>query len=229
MIYLSGATNDVIEPRLIAEGIGLMSSQNIAYSLERLERFAYVGLDNGCFSSRWTEDAWIDWLGRQPRHNALFAVSPDAFPDAAESFRRGLEYAPIVRESGFPVAVVAQDGAELFDWPWDELDCVFIAGAPTEDPRAEWKESDAAADLAVRARNAGKWVHMGRVNDEYRYARAEQMGCQSADGTLLAYGPDANIGRLSRMVRRRNTAPPLPLRRFETPSHPNHRAREVSP
>jgi hypothetical protein len=226
MRYLSGATNGEIEALLLEAGIGLMTSQNIAYAVERVARFDSVGLDNGCFSANWAEDEWVDWLAIQPRHNALFAVAPDVYPDAAESLRRGLEFAPIVRDLGFPVAVVAQDGAESMYWPWDDIDCLFIGGAKTTDPRAEWKESDAAAELASAARSAGKWVHRGSVNDEYRYARAELMGCQSVDGTMVAFGPDINTPRLIRMVRRRNNAPPLPFTRYEAPTHPNHRERE---
>jgi hypothetical protein len=223
VIYLSGVTNDTIEQRLIETGIGLMTSQLIAYSVERVSRFPFVGYDNGCFRSTWIEDDWINWLSKQPRERSLFAVSPDVYPDAAESLRRGLEYAPIIRDMGFPVAVVAQTDAEQLEWPWDEVDCLFVGGERTADPRAEWKESEAAAGLVRRARNAGKWVHMGRVNDEYRYARAELMGCQSVDGTMLAFGPDANIGRLTRMVRRRHNRPPLPFERWESPSHPTHK------
>ena len=224
MIYLSGVTNDVIEPMLLRAGIGLMTSQFISYSPERVARFRFRAYDNGCFRSKLIEEDWINWLSRQPP-DPLFAVSPDSYPDAAESLRLGLEYAPILRDMGLAVGVVAQDQAEQLDWPWEELDCLFVGGTQLDppNPRAEWKESEAAAGLVKRARNAGKWVHYGRVNDEYRYALAERNGAHSADGSMLAFGPDANIKRLIRMVARRNCAPPLPFERFESPSHDVHK------
>jgi hypothetical protein len=162
------------------------------------------------------------WLEKLPR-TALFAVSPDVYPDAAESLRRGLEYAPILREMGFPVAIVAQTHAEKLDWPWDEFDCLFIGGEKVTPAHMEWKESDEAKGLAAQARNAGKWVHMGRVNTLRRLQRARQMGCHSVDGTYIKFGPDVNTVRLDKFMRILVNTPPLPFDRWETPSHPNHR------
>jgi hypothetical protein len=34
---------------------------------------------------------------------------------------------------------------------------------------------------------------MGRVNSQRRWMYARHIGCQSADGTLLAHGPDRNL------------------------------------
>lgn len=39
-------------------------------------------------------------------------------------------------------------------------------------------------------------VHMGRVNTRNRMLAAKAMGCDSADGTYLAYGPDQNLPSL---------------------------------
>jgi hypothetical protein len=226
VIYLSGSTNDAIQDQLIAASIGLMVSQNSAYSAARIRAFPFVAYDNGCFSARWDADPWMAWLVSRPRDRVLFAVAPDVYPDPVASQTRGMEYAPIIREeTGLPVAIVAQSGAEDLAWEWSAFSCLFLGGAIIKNhPRAEWKESAACAGLVKRARNAGLWVHMGRVNDQYRYALAERIGCHSADGTMLAFGPSANIGRLVRMIRRRNMAPPLPLERWETPTHPAHRA-----
>jgi hypothetical protein len=43
------------------------------------------------------------------------------------------------------------------------------------------------------ARGRGKWVHMGRVNSLRRLRYAAAIGCDSADGTYLAFGPDTNL------------------------------------
>jgi hypothetical protein len=37
---------------------------------------------------------------------------------------------------------------------------------------------------------------MGRVNSRRRLRIAAQMGCHSADGTFLAFGPDRNLPHL---------------------------------
>jgi hypothetical protein len=135
-----------------------------------------------------TPEAGVDWLAGIGSQRCLFAVAPDAYPDTVESQRRGLEYAPLIRDLGFPVAVVAQDAAEALDWPWGEIDCLFLGGMENRGaPWREWKVSEGAASLTRRARNAGKWVHMGRVNSPQRMARAHRMGVLSCDGTAIKY------------------------------------------
>jgi hypothetical protein len=42
----------------------------------------------------------------------------------------------------------------------------------------------------------GKGTHMGRVNSNRRLQYAATIGCDSADGTYLAFGPDQNLPRL---------------------------------
>jgi hypothetical protein len=214
LIYLSGTTNDTIEALLIAAGIGLMIQPGNGYA-SRVLRFGAWAADNGCFAAKWVEDRWIKWLELLPLEGCLFAVAPDVYPDATESLRRGLEFAPILRDMGFRVAVVAQNGAEDLDWPWDEIDCLFIGGMKTIKSKDEWKLSNAAADLAHTARNAGKQVHMGRVNSYKRLERAREMGCTSVDGTYIAKGPNLNVKRMSRFLSTLDYNQPLPLRRFE--------------
>jgi hypothetical protein len=38
---------------------------------------------------------------------------------------------------------------------------------------------------------------MGRVNSRLRLGIAEWFGCDSADGTYLAFGPEKNLARLN--------------------------------
>lgn len=186
VIYLTGVTNDRIEPTIIAQGDGLMIQQGNSYHL-RVLRYPFWAADNGCFADTWIEQEWAEWIEQLPTTRCLFAVAPDVYPDAGQSLVRGLAFAPEMRALGFPVAVVAQDGAERLHWPWDELDCLFIGGEKRTPGWKEWKESEAAAELAREARNAGKWVHMGRVNSERRYMAADRMGCLSVDGTFIKY------------------------------------------
>lgn len=53
------------------------------------------------------------------------------------------------------------------------------------------------ARLVAAAKRRGKHVHMGRVNSRRRWSYAEHIGCDSVDGTFLAFGPDANLPRLT--------------------------------
>lgn len=186
MIYLSGVTSDRDEPFLIANGIGLMAQPRSGYD-KRVPRYAQWGADNGCFSDRWEEDHWMRWLDALPRERCLFAVAPDVYPDAAATLERSTLYFDLIRTMGFPVALVAQNGAEHLDLPWDDFDCLFIGGERTPDPRKEWKVGPAAEGLCRRARREGKWVHCGRVNSLERLARVREMGCLSADGTYIKY------------------------------------------
>ncbi len=211
--YLSGATGDEVVGRgLAAAGIGLMVQPG--HSLhKRIEWFPFWAADIGMKFSEDT-DAYLDYLDRLPR-SPLFVVSPDAYPDAVESQRRGLEFAPIIREMGFRVAIVAQDGAEKLHWPWDELDCLFLGGTKRDDRWKEWKVSAAAEGLALQARNAGKQVHMGRCQPG-RLLRARQMGCTSMDGTYVKYGPEINAPKLIHAIARTHATQPLPIfERFE--------------
>lgn len=225
MIYLTGCTTNVIQPALIEARFGLMCQPGNGYH-HRIEKFPFWGADNGCFNDKWVEDEWIDWLSRLPRERCLFAVSPDVYGDTAESYRRGIEYAPIIREMGFPVAVVAQDGAELLAWDFDLMDCVFIGGERTANPKHEWKISQGAEDLCHASRSAGKWVHMGRVNSLRRLERARAMGCHSVDGTYIKHGPDINMPKMRHFLRVLDATPTLPFHKFEGASHPTHREAE---
>jgi hypothetical protein len=202
----------------------------------RAGRYPFHAIDIGM---KWAEaDPYLEWLDQRDRDRCLFAVSPDAYPDAVESLRRGLEFAPLIRAMGFPAAVVAQDGAEALRWPWDDLDVLFVGGERQANPRDEWKISGAAERLVHQARNAGKWVHMGRVNGGdgvgSRLERAAQMGCNSADGTFLKYRRRKRAGE-SEDARDERGVPEIVrwltfldrnprLFSFETPTLPIHKA-----
>ena len=227
MIYLTGVTNDKQEPHLIAAGVGLMVQPGSGYA-RRVLRYPAWAADNACYANRFDEDKWIDWLYKLPNDGCLFAVAPDVYPDAEASLERGRPFFGIIREMGKPVAVVAQDGAENIDYPWDEFDCLFIGGKRTEDPRQEWKISEAAEGLAHRARNLGKWVHMGRVNSWKRVERAREMGCLSVDGTRLKYQPTVNFGALDAWAWRAVNQLTLPITVLETPSLAAHRLADAA-
>lgn len=233
MIYLSGVTSHRDEPALVAAGVGLMVQPGNSYA-RWADRYPCHAADNGCFGDRWEEDRWLRWLERVPVDRCLFAVAPDVYPDAAATLERSARYFDLIRALGFPVALVAQDGAERLDLPWDDFDALFVGGEAR--PRGEWKVSAAAEGLVRRARGAGKWVHMGRVNSLSRMERARSMGCNSADGTFLKYRRRLRAAEVTDHRDTRGAAEltawrswlvanqPLPgFIDMEGPSHPVHR------
>jgi len=153
--------------------------------------------DNGAFSDKFDEVKWWKFLtdNAADAGTCLFAVAPDVVGDAEATLTRSLPWLPKIRALGYPAAFVAQDGLEHLDVPWDEFDCLFIGGT------TEWKLGAAARTLIHEARHRGKWVHMGRVNSEKRYRYAHALGCDSADGTFLTFGPDVNLPRLKTWLR----------------------------
>lgn len=148
--------------------------------------------DNGCFTDKWDEAQWWQWLvDNAPRASScVFAVAPDVVADAAATIARSTPWLPKIRALGYPAAFVAQDGQETLPVPWDAFDVLFIGGS------TEWKLGAHARSLVAEAKRRGKWVHMGRVNSERRLRYADAIGCDSADGTYIAFGPDQNLPKL---------------------------------
>jgi len=153
--------------------------------------------DNGCFGKGYPGDeAWFAWLEQHTRRDLCdFAVAPDVVGDAVATMARSLPWLPKIRALGLPAAFVAQDGLEDMDVPWGSFDCLFIGGT------TEWKLGPHARALVAQAKALGKWVHMGRVNSERRFKYAAAIGCDSADGTFLIFGPDKNLPRLMAWLR----------------------------
>ena len=155
--------------------------------------------DNGCFGKGWPGvERWLAWLDTytpEERSRCLFAVAPDVVGDAAATLARSLPWLPEIRALGYPAAFVAQDGLEDLEVPWGSFDCLFIGGT------TGWKLGPHARTLVTEAKARGKYVHMGRVNSERRFRYAAAIGCDSADGTFLAFGPDVNLPRIMAWLR----------------------------
>jgi hypothetical protein len=146
--------------------------------------------DNGCFGDGYPGDeAFLTWLAERAEHAAhcAFVVAPDVVCDAQATLDRSAPMLPRIQAAGYPVALVAQNGLECLTVPWSTFDALFIGGD------TPWKLGPAAHALAGEAKARGKWVHMGRVNSLRRLRYADAIGCDSADGTFLAFGPDVNL------------------------------------
>jgi hypothetical protein len=153
--------------------------------------------DNGCFGKGYPGDAgFLEWLRRQPgKDECVFAVAPDVVGDAAATWERARQILPLIRRLGYQVAYTAQDGLTFETAPWHEFDVLFVGGT------TEWKLGPEARWIVRAAKKRGRWVHMGRVNSRQRYRYAEQIGCDSVDGTFLTFGPIKNMPRLKSWLR----------------------------
>lgn len=190
MLYLANASSPRVRDAMTAGGVGQICTPNEGRT--PLPSVAWAA-DNGCFSTRYVGDErWLAWLGKHADHadRCLFATAPDVVGDAQATLVRSAPHLPAIRALGYPAALVAQDGLEHLEVPWDDFDVLFVGGSTA------WKLGSVAARLVAAAKTRGLWVHMGRVNSRRRWSYAEHIGCDSVDGTFLAFGPDANLPRL---------------------------------
>ena len=137
-------------------------------------------IDNGAFSG-FPADRFRRLLERQESRKAdcLFVTCPDivgAGQRSIELFKRRSRWIP----EGWKVALVAQDGMEDLEIPWDEMDAIFIGGG---DP---WKDSKASQDIVKTAVTLGVWVHVGRINTPRRFELFDELGADSCDGSGIA-------------------------------------------
>ncbi|MGI5457543.1 hypothetical protein ACQEWB_31125 [Streptomyces sp. CA-249302] len=180
----------------------------------RIPEGALYACDNSKFGSDgkgryWPgAEAWFAWLSRTVERygpdRCLWALAPDQPFDAASTLTESLPWLARIRELGVPAAFAAQDGCDQPGLlPWESFDVLFLAGS------TEWKLGPVAERLAREAKVRGKGVHMGRVNSRSRLKIAEWFGCDSADGTYLAYGPDKNLPKLLKWLDELDGTPSL--------------------
>ncbi len=189
MLYLATASGPLVRDAMRSELVGQIETPDSGHVIEPGVPWA---LDNGCFSARWTPGRWLATLDRyRDTPGCLFAVVPDVVADAQATDERWSRWAPEVTGRGYRPAYVLQDGCtQIPDDAW----AVFVGGS------TDWKLGAEAAGLVRRAKSAGRWAHMGRVNSLRRLRHAADIGCDSVDGTFLAFGPDTNLPRLLRWL-----------------------------
>lgn len=172
------------------------------------------------------------WRGAQSW--CLFAVAPDVVGDWRATLERSAPVLPEIRKRGYRAALVAQNDLEdhMDEIPWDTFDVLFLGGGPRPEylsktnrvsvktcscakrckhkrtPMGEWKLTPGAARLVAEARRRGKDVHMGRVNSLLRLSYAQTIGCTSADGTIIAFGPDIRTPEVQGWLQTLNPAKP---------------------
>lgn len=190
MLYLSGVKNMAIRDDLAAGTIGFLKTPAVGNTLDGVKVWA---VDNGCFTGKYPgDDAYLTWLDRYAdrRADCLFVAVPDVIGDGPATLANFPTMAARIKAAGWPVALVGQDGMEHLDVPWHLVEWLFVGGS------TEWKLGHGAADLIRQAQDRGKRVHVGRVNSGKRFALFAGMGCDTADGTFLAFGPDVNAPKL---------------------------------
>ena len=204
MLYFATASGPLVREAMDAGKLGQIVTPAAG---NRLERGRVWCGDNSVFGDKYPGDAeYHRWITRFTEHRAScrFIVAPDVICDAAATLSRSALHFDAVRALGFPVALVGQNGLEGLTVPWGDFDAFFIGGDD------EWKEGPAAQELVIEAKSRGKWVHMGRVNSRRRLRYAARIGCDSADGTYLAFGPRINLPKLLRWLDEINAPDALP-------------------
>lgn len=237
MRYFATASTDRVRDAMRAGYLGQIVTPAAG---NRLEPWVEWIADNGIYSRSYPGDSgYLTWLTTHAdyRSRCRFAVAPDVVADHQATLERSWPMLARIRRVVGRVALCAQNGATPDDLPWGYFDAVFLAGiaecapcgyvpavetlpqtACTAGHRlTEWKAGDVAAAIAGEAKRRGVWCHMGRVNTDVRIKRARAMGCDSGDGTYLAYGPDINLPKLLdrlypgdfRFIRPESSARPL--------------------
>jgi hypothetical protein len=214
---MSGAVTKLTHAAAVTEPLLGMLAQPGNANHRHAGTYASWGIDCGAYGKAargtpWTAGdtaAYMAYLakvaGEVDLGGCAFAVVPDVLAfvdgagqpatardgghpegDAAATLTRFAALAPAIRRLGFRTALVAQDGlmalAGLIGW--DSVDAVFLGGSD------DFKLGAEGAAVTALAKAHGKWVHMGRVNSGRRFALASGYGCDSADGTYIAFGPD---------------------------------------
>lgn len=195
MRYFATASTERIREAMRA---GLLGQIITPAAGNRLEPAVEFIVDNSIFGGSYPGDAaYLAYLAAYSTHadRCRFVVAPDVVCDAAGTLARSVPMLGPIHGIGLPVAYVAQNGATPSNLPWGYFTALFLGGD------TDWKLGPAAAALASEAHRRGVSVHMGRVNSLKRLRYAAAIGCDSADGTFLAFGPDKNLGPLLAWLR----------------------------
>lgn len=151
--------------------------------LTPLTRYASAGctfaIDNGSFS-RFDARGFTRMIQREESNQdkCLFVAVPDVVGNARRTMEIWHRRHKFVQH--WPMALVAQDGIEDMDIPWDDMKAIFIGG------RDPWKDSQAALDIVKTAKVLGVHVHVGRVNTERRFRLFDEAGADTCDGSGVA-------------------------------------------
>jgi len=150
--------------------------------------------DNGVFTRGFDWKEMRTFLEKMEEHKetCLFVVVPDSVGNSVETLCMYRHWAWRIKDMGWPIAFVGQDGQE--NLPMPEYDALFIGGT------TDWKMGRGARRCIWQAQKRDKWVHVGRVNTQRRIAYFQMLGVDSVDGTCLTFGPEINRWRLEKQL-----------------------------
>jgi hypothetical protein len=152
-------------------------------------RWLPYAIDNGKFSAwgkdqafggnvdmgkvEWTEELFFNLLDRCVlcRYKPLWVSVPDEVGNPEQTLYLWDLYEKRIRDYGWPLAFVVQDGMSPKDVP-KSAEVVFLGGS------TEWKWRNAALFGAVFPR-----IHVGRVNWVDKLEFCDRLGAESCDGT----------------------------------------------
>lgn len=191
MIYLSSTTNLPDEYKWNEFGVMFSARYTIGGLTDALDAGASWMMDNNEFSGGFDASMWVSALVKYAPYRATCLGIPvrDKVGDALETLRLFSQYWRIVKDLGYPVAFVSQDGIAPELTPWDYIDVLFVGGTDTH------KLGNEAGAMIAEAKQRGKQVHVGRVNSARRIKQFWM--CDSVDGTGLNI--DAGVSRLARV------------------------------
>lgn len=143
-------------------------------------------IDNGCFK-RFERQRFFGLLNRENEHRHLckFVTVPDVVGEALRTMELFEHFHH--KMTGWPLALVAQNGLENMRIPWDSIQAIFIGGTDKNDGNGDWKMSNAARGIVRTAQTLGRWVHVGRVNGPERFYQClNDWQVDSVDGTGIS-------------------------------------------
>lgn len=177
MIYL---TNSVKIPDEYRDCYGFLASSiyNRNTENELLTGYKWI-LDNDNYNGRFNIEKWLSFMIKHKRYvdSCIGVTIPDIVGDALETLRMFSQYWRVVKDLGYPVAFVTQDGITPEITPWNYLDVLFVGGTNNH------KLSPEASIMIAEAKLRDKWIHVGRVNSEKRIKQFWMV--DSVDGTQL--------------------------------------------
>lgn len=178
MIYLSSTTK-IPEQYRTCYGLMFSARYTIGGLNDALESGWRWMMDNNEFAGGFAIDTWVAALLKYSKYKDTCLGIPirDKVGDALETLRLFSQYWRIVKDFGYPVAFVTQDGITPELAPWNYFDVLFVGGTD------EHKLGQEAGIMIAEARARGKWVHIGRVNSWSRIERFWM--ADSVDGTEL--------------------------------------------
>jgi hypothetical protein len=168
--------------------LGQFLTPRTGNSVERMQKTNLPwACDNGAFKG-FDEAAYFRMLERvSGKDKLIFVTMPDVVGDHIKTKELFDQYYEKVSAYNVPLAYVLQNGVTVEEIPWDKISAIFIGGDTL------FKLSKEARHIVAIAKDKDKWVHMGRVNSERRIRYAQNIGCDSIDGSGFSMFPGQKI------------------------------------